>query len=99
MLRIQISEEAGAINFSLEGSLAGLWVDELDKCWREAASRRPTTAISVRLAGVTFVDDRGRELLCRMRRDGARLLPTGCLMKSIVEKIEADVCRPQGEAV
>ena len=99
MLRIQISEQADAINFSLEGSLAGPWVAELEKCWNEATQSPPARSITVKLAGVSFVDDSGTELLCRMRRHGARLLPTGCLMKSIVERIEADVCKPQGEAV
>jgi len=99
MLRIQISEQAEAISFSLEGSLAGPWVAEMEKCWNEVTDTRPATTITVKLAGVTFVDDRGTELLCRMRRHGARLLPAGCLMKSIVERIEADVCKPQGEAI
>ena len=99
MLRIHISEQAEAVNFSLEGSLTGPWVTELEKCWNEATSVRPAKAIAVKLAGVTYVDDKGKDLLCRMRRRGARLLPAGCLMKAIVATIEADVCKPEGEPV
>ena len=99
MLRIHISEQAETIGFSLEGSLAGPWVAELEKCWNDATSGKSATAVTVKLAGVTYVDDRGTELLCRMRRNGARLMPAGCLTKSIVERIEADVCKPQGEAI
>src|SRR5262249_24487523 len=99
MLRIHVSEQAEAINFSLEGSLAGPWVAELEKCWHTAQSGRPGAAMTVKLTGLTFVDDRGEELLCRMRRHGATLMPTGCLMKSIVERIEADICKPEGERI
>jgi hypothetical protein len=93
MLRIQIDEQPEAISFNLEGSLAGPWVTELEKCWGAAVSASPAAAMIVKLTGVTFVDDRGKDLLCRMRREGARLMPTGCLMKAIVEIIEADVCK------
>jgi len=81
------------MTFSLEGRLAGLWVAELERCWQEAALSRPAAGLIVKLTAVTFVDDRGKDLLCRMRRQGAKLMPAGCLMKAIVERIEADVCK------
>jgi hypothetical protein len=71
----------------------------LEKCWLAATADKPLSTITIKLGGVTFVDDQGKELLCRMRRNGARLLPLGCLMKAIVQAIEADICRPEGETV
>jgi hypothetical protein len=99
MLRIHIDDGPEALGLSLEGSLSGPWVAELEKCWRAGASKTPARTITIELAGVTFVDDQGKELLCRMRRSGARLVPRGCLMKAIVKAIEADICRPEGESV
>jgi len=97
MLRIHTTDEDEGITFSLEGRLAGPWVAELERCWQTELSSRPAAGVTVKLAGVTFVDDRGKDLLCRMRRRGASLRPTGCLMKAIVEIIEADLCTPKGE--
>jgi hypothetical protein len=99
VLRIYLNEETEPTTLRLEGSLAGPWVAELEKCWRTASARRPNAAIIVELKGVTFVDDRGRDLLFQMRRKGNSLVPTGCLMKAIVEKIDADIRRQEGEVV
>jgi len=99
MLRIQRDDGPEAPVLSLEGSLSGPWVAVLEKCWLAAAEDRPSSTITIKLGGVTFVDDRGKELLCRMRRNGTRLLAVGCLMKSIVQAIEADICKPEGEPV
>jgi len=97
MLRIHVTEQSGEISFILEGYLGGRWVAELERCWQSAlpdrtGSTAPVT-VTVELAGVTFIDDLGRELLCRMRRQGARLVPRGCLVNAIVELIEADACK------
>jgi hypothetical protein len=43
------------------------------------------------VAEVTFIDSEGRELLTRMRRQGARLVSAGCLMNAIVAEIETEV--------
>jgi hypothetical protein len=99
MLRIQINEQPEVMSFSLEGSLAGPWVAELEKCWQAARLSQPAAAVVVKLGAVTFVDEQGKDLLCRMRRQGARIVPTGCLMKAIVEIIEADICKQRGEVV
>lgn len=69
----------------------GAWVGELEKCWRTATSSGPHRSILVNLVAVAFIDSQGRELLTRMHQQGARLVPSGCLMKAIVEEIEAAV--------
>jgi len=89
MLRIHIQREAEATSLTIEGKLAGPWVMELEKCWREEMNSEPTKRVVVNLAAVSFVDADGRELLSRMRQQGTRLVARGCLMKTLVEAIEA----------
>jgi len=91
MLRIDIHHGAEATSFTLEGKLTGPWVAELENCWHTLISTEPSRAILVQLAAVTFMDSKGKALLTRMCRQGARLVPTGCLMKAMVEEIEAEV--------
>ena len=69
----------------------GPWVSELEKCWHAANATEPRRPIQVNLAAVAFIDSKGRELLTHMRRRGVTLVPTGCLMKSVVEEIEKEV--------
>jgi len=68
-------------------------VSELERCWQEAVAAEPLRAIVVNLAAVAYVDPECRALLTRMRRDGVKLVPTGCLMKVIVDQIEAEVTK------
>lgn len=91
MLRIGINDETEATRFTIEGKLTARGAVELENCWRNAIASEPSRPIVVHLAAVTFIDFECRELLVRMRRQGARLVPTGCLMKAIVEQIEAEM--------
>lgn len=97
MLRIDIVHEAELTSFTLEGKLAGRWVSELQTCWEAEALAQSRGPILMNLAAVTFVDSDGRELLARMRRTGVTLLPTGCLMKAIVENIETEISKAPAE--
>lgn len=90
MLRIGVHDEPESTTFTVEGKLTAPFAPELEKCWKAAIAANPAKAIVVNLASVTFVDSASRELLVRMRRQGVQLLPTGCLMKTIVERIEAE---------
>jgi ABC-type transporter Mla MlaB component len=91
MLRIETNQEPELTSFTVEGKLMGAWVGELEKCWQTATSTSSCKSIQVNLSEVAFIDSQGRELLTRMHRQGAKLVPTGCLMKAIVEEIEAAV--------
>ena len=79
--------ETGVMTFELEGRLAGPWVKELELCWRSAVSTQRIYPVRVDLSSVTFIDAEGKDLLGRMYREGAKLVATGCLNKSIVEGI------------
>jgi anti-anti-sigma regulatory factor len=89
MLRITSHAGAGAFALKLEGWLTGAWVDEVDRCWRAAASRARHGRICVDLSEVFFVDDAGRELLTRMYRAGVDFVATGCVMPEIVREISS----------
>jgi hypothetical protein len=85
MLKITTRIDATGTVFELEGKLAGPWVQELDECWGKSAQYdRP---VRVLLCAVSFIDDKGRELLTEMYRQGVELVAEGCMNKAVVEKI------------
>jgi hypothetical protein len=90
MLRITTNETQGSLFVQLEGKLAGPWVGELEQCLRAHERSEDSRALHLNLAGVTFVDDRGKELLRDLHRRGAELTASGCLMRAIVAELAND---------
>lgn len=85
MLKITTQTDPTRTIFELEGRLAGVWVQELEDCWRKAANAdRP---VRVMICAVTFIDDKGKALLAEMHRHGAELVAEGCMNNAIVEEI------------
>ena len=71
MLRITRVENGGSVTLVLEGSLLGLWVQELlDACTPPPGLTRPT---HLDLAGVTFVDAAGSRLLRNLITQGIEI--------------------------
>jgi len=67
VLRISVvSDSSRAIQFQLEGNLAGPWVEELRRLANEAMSQKK--AVSLDLGGVRFVDVQGVALLREFSR-------------------------------
>jgi anti-anti-sigma regulatory factor len=87
MLRISVTEVQETIVLDLEGRLAGPWISELERCWRDQQARSAGRAILVRLRAVTFIDDAGKELLKRMFEQNSRLEGAGCLVRAILAEI------------
>lgn len=85
MLKITTRTDPSATTLELEGKLAGPWVQELEGCWREAS--KADRVIRVLLCAVTFVDEKGKDLLVKMYRHGAELVAEGCMNKAIVDEI------------
>jgi anti-anti-sigma regulatory factor len=86
MLKITTeTDETGTI-LDLAGKLAGPWVQELERCWRETV--KTNRRIKVRLNAVTFIDDAGKRLLAEIHRQGAELAAEGCMTKAITEEIK-----------
>jgi ABC-type transporter Mla MlaB component len=73
----------------VEGTLSGVWVDELEKCWLDTKSSLNGEQVRVDLSGVGYIDDAGRRLLAQIIRDGAELQATGVMTKGIIEEIAA----------
>ncbi len=84
MLKITTGFDGVSSTIELEGSLAGPWVEELEKCWREIS---PDRSLRVLLAAVTFIDEAGKDLLGRIHASGGVLQASGCLTKCIVQEI------------
>jgi hypothetical protein len=88
MLKVSVAKEEQGVSLAVEGRLAGPWVSELEECWRHQRVRL-TQGICVRLNGVSFIDEAGKELLARMFHDGTKLEGSGCLVRAILAKIAA----------
>jgi anti-anti-sigma regulatory factor len=89
MLKISIKEAAPgkALLLEVEGRLAGPWVDELERSWEAERSRARPEGIVVRLSNVTFIDERGRELLSKIFHAGVGLEGSGCMVRAIIAGI------------
>ncbi|TLY27147.1 MAG: hypothetical protein E6K63_11425 [Nitrospirae bacterium] len=91
MLKITTQSDAELTRLVLEGRLAGPWVEELARCWREVAGSRQSPVV-VDLSGVTFIDPEGKAILAKMSQQGAKFHAAGCLTRCIVDEISRADC-------
>ena len=87
MIRISEISKGSKQRLLVEGTLAGDWVEVLEKSWLEAQASRNGEPMRIDLSGVTWIDDKGRELLRRMLQDGAELRATGIMTRAVIEEI------------
>ena len=85
MLKITLHDANSSLRLQLEGRLAGVWVRELEHCWRTALVQHPQRTCAVDLTSVTFVDQAGRYLLQLMHRDGVHLVASGLMLQDILD--------------
>src|SRR6266852_662543 len=90
MLRITSLDELDRVTLKLEGSLAGVWVAELEGIWRGIYSQLEGRPLYLNMNGVEHVDRAGTYLLALLRHRGAQLVTSGALMTEIVRSIEED---------
>jgi len=90
VIRINRIREQSTLRLIVEGTLSGAWVSELEKCWIELRSAPSDERVTADLSGVSYIDDRGRQLLKRMFSEGAELRATGVMTKRIIEEIAGD---------
>ncbi len=88
MLRITITKANERTTLRLEGKLTGPWVGELERAWTNSQAEAQGAPYVVDLSEMTFVDAEGQKLLAQMHRQGVKLKTSGCMNRSIVERIE-----------
>jgi len=89
LIRITQNRARSSWHLLVEGTLSGVWVDELARCWLAARAAANGDPMSVDLTGVTFVDDKGRLLLAQMFQSGVELRAAGVMTRSIIAEITA----------
>jgi len=60
VLRITVDHNQDSLTFKLEGRLAGVWVNEVERTWQLLQPSPPRPNVRFDLAGVTFVDAAGK---------------------------------------
>jgi anti-anti-sigma regulatory factor len=103
VIRISEIRKGSKQQLLVEGTLADDWVEVLEKSWLEAQASRNGEPMRIDLSGVTWIDDKGRELLKRILQDGAELQATGIMTKAVIEELieeisAGDATRPSPKA-
>ena len=91
MLMITTQIGAQSVTLRLEGQLAGVWVRELAAAWSSIFASLSEKSVLVDLAGVTFIDPQGFEMLTIMARHGAAIVAPGSLNQDLVEEIKTSL--------
>ncbi|HXU37012.1 MAG TPA: hypothetical protein VN937_11670 [Blastocatellia bacterium] len=91
MIRISKNNKGSKRRLLVEGTLAGDWVEVLEKSWLEAQTSRNGEPMRIDLSGVTWIDDKGSELLKRMLQDGTELRATGIMTKAVIEELIEEI--------
>ena len=87
-LRITIRENESEAEITLEGRLAGPWVVELSKAWRETAPRLGSRKVSLDLRDVTYSDEAGKQVLREIvAQTKAELVTSTPLTKYLAQEI------------
>ncbi len=103
MVRITVDDHAPTLHLKLEGKLAGVWVTELEECWKAYLERSPHKKVVVDLTNTEFVDLAGKYLLRLMYQSGVRFTARTPYMKALVAEVAGMDCgvspadlRPEG---
>jgi outer membrane protein len=95
MLRITTTDVGEKVTLRLEGKLSGPWVEEFERCWRMSTDIYKKKGLVVDLSGVTFADPAGKKLLCSISSQGAQLIGSGLVPKSLIDEIAPE--KPQAK--
>jgi ABC-type transporter Mla MlaB component len=90
MLKVTMFSEQRVNRLVVEGRLADPEASELARAWLQARVADPFKTMEVDLANVTYADERGRELLATMHRQGVRLVGSGVMTRALID--EASRC-------
>lgn len=88
MLRISIQEDDNKVEVALAGRLAGPWVDELDRAWKQAAPAVAGKELSLDLRDLTYSDSQGLQVLKNIfRQTGAELVASSYWSQQLAAEI------------
>jgi ABC-type transporter Mla MlaB component len=90
MLRITVHDGPTQVRVQLEGSLAGIWVSEVEDAWRAANATLAGRVLCLDLAAVDRVDMAGQYLLALLHRSGVQLIVAGPVITEVVRTIARD---------
>ena len=88
MLKVSTKVRFDTLVFILEGSLSGLWVEEVDRVFHMAVVNDQYARVEVDLSHVTFVSPEGKQLLERLCASGAGIVSSALLTKSLVDELQ-----------
>lgn len=89
MLKITVTEMQTENRWVLQGQLAGPWVRELRRCWKETHTAESQKRCVVDLNDVTLIDKSGERLLGAISKTGAELTSNGMYTKHLLEKLKS----------
>jgi len=87
MLRITVTTGSDRATLTLEGRVAGPWLEEIARSWSHVRAPRDARAVEIHLDAVTFIDAGGKSLLRTIHEQGAVLVASGCMTRAIVDEI------------
>jgi len=90
MLKITLHEQPGTLVFQLEGKLAGAWVPELERYWRDTSSKFADQTFRIDLRDIHYVDDAGKYLLILLRYWGVEVSGRGLGISELLQSIYAE---------
>ena len=93
MLKITNSATVNEDRWILCGHLAGLWVAELRSNWDQIRDPSSGRKYVIDLSDVTGIDERGEELLCELKEEGAEFVAKGLYTKHLIENLNSNVRR------
>lgn len=88
MLKISVTETQTESRWVLQGQLAGPWVRELRRFWKEKHATQSQKSCVVDLNDVTQIDKNGERLLRAISKAGADLMADGIYTKHLLEEIK-----------
>jgi len=89
VLKIDITETATELRWTLQGRLVAPYVRELRKSWNAAHQSGKGRSRLVDLNDVTHIDESGEKLLRAMAREDVQLIGNGLFIKDLLEELQS----------
>lgn len=91
MIRIFTANEPDAITLTVDGQLAGEYVEAIETSTQEAIGEKKLVRLVLR--DVSHIDERGRTLLAQWAAKGVQLSASGLYSSYIVDEIRQGLTR------